>query len=116
MGPGPAGWVRSPSCEMASRLSVLLRNSFPDPELFAAAARGDLVTKDGILQQVNRLVADTAPTEEMIQKLYSEYLDLPLLADVAFPTTMDPKGTMATSRQGELSEIMSRVALRQPAE
>jgi len=93
-----------------------LRNSFPDTELFAAAARGDLVTKDGILQQVNRLVGDTAPTEEMIQKLYSEYLDLPLLGDVVFPATMDPKGTMATSMQGELSEIVTRIALRQPAD
>jgi hypothetical protein len=110
------GWMHYTDYEMASRISFLMRNSFPDAELFAAAARGDLTTKSGILAQVNRLMNDVSPTEQMIQKLYQEYLDLPLLADVAFPASMDPNGTMAKSMESEVEEVVSRIALRQPAD
>src|SRR5262249_55608576 len=114
--PEHPGWMRYTDYEMASRLSFLMRNSFPDTELFAAAARGDLSTKAGILAQVNRLMADEAPTEEMIKKLYQEYLDLPNLADVMFPTSMDPNGTMAASMESEVEDIVTRIGLRRPAD
>jgi hypothetical protein len=114
--PSHPGWLHYTNYEMASRLSFLLRNSFPDKELFAAAARGELVTQEGILAQVNRLLADAGPTEEMISQLYSEYLDLPLLMDVQFPATMDPNKTIGASMQGEVVEIVNRVALRQPTD
>jgi len=101
---------------MASRLSFLFRNSFPDAELFAAAGRGELVTKEGVLAQAKRLLAEAAPTEEMISQLYSEYLDLPLLLDVQFPTTMDPRHTMAASMRNEVLDIVNRIALREPTD
>jgi Protein of unknown function (DUF1588)/Protein of unknown function (DUF1592)/Protein of unknown function (DUF1595)/Protein of unknown function (DUF1585)/Protein of unknown function (DUF1587) len=112
--PGHPGWLHYTGYEMASRLSFLLRNSFPDAELFAAAGRGELVTQEGVLAQANRLLADAAPTQEMISQLYSEYLDLPLLSDVQFPMAMDPNHTIGVSMRNEVVDIVNRIALRQP--
>ena len=64
--PEHPGWLRYTGYEMAARLSFLLRNTFPDAELFAAAKNGELVTLDGILAQTNRLLGQAAPTAEMI--------------------------------------------------
>jgi hypothetical protein len=107
------GWLRYTSYEMASRLSFLLRNSFPDADLFTAAASGSLATKDGVLAQATRLLDAAGPTEAMISSLYSEYLDLPLLDTVKFPEVMDPNHTLAASMQSEVLEIVNRVALRE---
>jgi signal transduction histidine kinase len=62
------------------------------------------------------LLAEAAPTEEMISQLYSEYLDLPLLFDVQFPATMDPRHTMAASMRNEVLDIVNRIALREPTD
>jgi hypothetical protein len=107
------GWKHYLGYEMASRLSFLLRNSFPDAELFAAAGRGDLATKDGVVAQASRLLDDKGPTETMMSALYSEYLDLPLLDDVAFPAEMDPNKTLAASMRSEVLDIVNRIALRE---
>ena len=45
--------------ELATRLSYFLWSSTPDEELFAAAARGELETPDGLEGQVERLLADS---------------------------------------------------------
>ncbi len=107
------GWLHYTGYEMASRLSFLLRNSFPDTELFAAASRGELVAKDGVLAQATRLLNDTGPTETMMSSLYSEYLDLPLLDNVKFPDAMDPNHTLGASMRSEVLEIVNRIALRE---
>jgi Protein of unknown function (DUF1588)/Protein of unknown function (DUF1592)/Protein of unknown function (DUF1595)/Protein of unknown function (DUF1585)/Protein of unknown function (DUF1587) len=107
------GWLHYTGYEMASRLSFLLRNSFPDVDLFAAAARGELVSKDGVVAQATRLLNDSGPTETMISALYSEYLDLPLLDAVKFPDVMDPNHTLAASMRSEVLEIVNRIALRE---
>ena len=107
------GWLHYSSYEMASRLSFLLRNSLPDADLLAAAALGELVTRDGLLAQATRLLADAEPTETMLDALYSEYLDLPLLNNVEFPASMDPNHTLADSMSREVLAIVNRVALRE---
>jgi hypothetical protein len=107
------GWLGYTGYEMASRLSFLLRNSFPDADLLAAAARGDLGTKEGVVAQATRLLDATGPTETMLRSLYSEYLDLPLLDQVKFPDAMDPNHTLAASMRSEVLEIVSRVGLRE---
>jgi len=106
------GWLHYTGYEMASRLSFLLRNSFPDAELFAAAGRGELVAKEGVLTQATRLLNDAGPTEAMMSALYSEYLDLPLLEDVKFPDAMDRNHTLADSMKSEVLDIVNRIALR----
>jgi hypothetical protein len=107
------GWLHYTGYEMASRLSFLLRNSFPDTELFAAASRGELIGKDGVVTQATRLLNDTGPTETMMSALYAEYLDLPLLDTVKFPDVMDPNHTLAASMRSEVLEIVNRIALRE---
>jgi hypothetical protein len=52
------GLSRPTSWEMASRLSYLLVGSLPDAELFQAAGQNALVTKDQVLSQAQRLMAD----------------------------------------------------------
>ena len=107
------GWLHYTGYEMASRLSFLLRNSFPDAELLASAARGELVGKAGVVAQATRMLNDSGPTETMIGALYSEYLDLPLLDTVKFPDAMDPSHTLAASMKSEVLEIVNRIALRE---
>lgn len=106
------GWLHYTGYEMASRLSFLLRNSFPDTELFAAASRGELVSKEGVVAQATRLLNDVGPTEAMMSALYSEYLDLPLLDEVKFPEAMDPSHTLAASMKSEVLDMVNRIALR----
>jgi hypothetical protein len=109
--PEHPGWLRYTGYEMATRLSFLLRNTIPDSELFAAAARGDLVTSQGILQQANRLLQAAGPTQGMVDQLFTEYLDLGLLDDVVFPTELDPHKTLAASMRGEVLSMVDRIAL-----
>lgn len=114
--PEKPGWYRYLGHEMAARLSFLLRNSSPDSELLAAAERGELSNKAGVVAQATRLLAEALPTEAMMSALYSEYLDLPLLDEVKFPEAMDPAQTLAESMQREVLDIVNRIALRQSAD
>jgi hypothetical protein len=54
--PGKAGAERLTAYAKASRLSFLLWNTTPDAALLAAAKKGDLHTKKGVAQQVDRLM------------------------------------------------------------
>jgi hypothetical protein len=107
------GWKHYGGYEMAARLSFLLRNSLPDKELLAAAERGELIGKAGVLAQATRLLDDAAPTEAMLSALYSEYLDLPLLDEVKFPAELDPNHTLAASMRQEVLDIVNRIGLRE---
>ncbi|HWB75372.1 MAG TPA: DUF1592 domain-containing protein [Nannocystaceae bacterium] len=49
--------------ELASRLSYFLWDTMPDDELFAAADAGDLTSDDGIVAQVDRMLADDKARE-----------------------------------------------------
>ena len=114
--PERPGWSRYTAFEMATRLSFLLRNSIPDAELLQAAATGVLSTPEGVLGQAQRLLADTAPTRNMIDSLFREYLDVPLLNDVEFPAEMDATGTLAVSMGQEVTSMVSRIALDEPGD
>jgi Protein of unknown function (DUF1588)/Protein of unknown function (DUF1592)/Protein of unknown function (DUF1585)/Protein of unknown function (DUF1595)/Protein of unknown function (DUF1587) len=109
--PDHPGWLRYTSYEMASRLSFLLRNTGPDSELLAAASRGDLVTRDGILKQANRLLEQTQPSRDQVSRLYNEYLDLPGLGGVDFPADIDPQRTLGASMKSEVLALVDRVAV-----
>lgn len=52
------GLARPTGYEMASRLSFLLWSSMPDQALRDAAAQGKLDTKEGVLDEARRLLAD----------------------------------------------------------
>ncbi len=55
--PDHAGQYRMDAYSKASQLSFFLWDSAPDPELLAAAEKGDLNTDDGLKKQVDRMVA-----------------------------------------------------------
>ncbi len=59
LGDSPAadGSMQLTGYEMASRLSFLLWNTSPDQELLDAAGNGELSTRDGVLEAVERLLA-----------------------------------------------------------
>jgi hypothetical protein len=52
----PGGLKLSPQ-SMATRLSLLIWGSSPDPELANAAVKGDLSSSDGLAKQVDRMLA-----------------------------------------------------------
>ena len=54
----PGGLKLSPQ-SMATRLSLLIWGSSPDPELLNAATKGDLATPDGLAKQVDRMLASS---------------------------------------------------------
>lgn len=60
--------------EVASRLSYAFWSSMPDSELFAAAARGELRTVEGITKQVNRILA-MPHTRETLMNYFAQWLD-----------------------------------------
>ena len=85
----------------------------PMPRCWPLPPSGELVTKDGILKQTNRLLAQAQPTQEMLSQLYTEYLALPALFDVVFPSEIDPNKTLAASMQTELLSLVNRIALQE---
>jgi hypothetical protein len=111
--PERPGWFRYTGYEIAARLSLLLRNSAPDLQLLAAAERGELDTAEGVMAAAERLLDDQMLTERMLEELYSEYLDLPLLDQAHFPTEMDPRGTLGQSMREDVLETIKRIALRE---
>lgn len=64
--------------EMASRLSYLLWGSMPDDALFAAAAAGELSTREQVRAQAERMLADPRARDAM-RHFYRQWL---LLEDV----------------------------------
>lgn len=86
--------------EMASRLSYLLWQSMPDAELFAAADDGRLGTRDGIEEQVLRMVED--PKSERLFEFFLQWLDLDELA------SFDRDGTAYPDVPSDLPELLER--------
>ena len=57
----------------ANRLAYSLWDTMPDPELFAAAARGDLSTPAGVEKATRRLLADPR-AHEALDEYVSQWL------------------------------------------
>lgn len=60
---------------LASRLSYFLWNGPPDEELMAAAAKGELATREGRARQVDRMLKD-ARTQRFEHSFVDQWLDL----------------------------------------
>ncbi|MDB4973290.1 MAG: Cellulose-binding domain protein [Myxococcaceae bacterium] len=73
--------------ELASRLSYLLWNSTPDPELLQAASNGELTTLVGLKRQAERLLAD-ARARHALDVFHSERLSLDELASLEIDATV----------------------------
>jgi hypothetical protein len=61
--------------ELASRLSFFLWNTSPDSELIAAADSGALQTREGLLEEADRLLASPRAREGLAY-FFEDYLDL----------------------------------------
>jgi hypothetical protein len=79
--PDNPGGRRFSSWEMASRLSFLLWNTGPDRALLDAAEAGDLVTEEGLVAEVERMMADDK-ARGGIRAFFSELYKLYLLDDL----------------------------------
>jgi len=62
--------------EVAARLSFLLWDSVPDKDLSTAADTGQLATKEQILLQAQRMIADRAKTAPVVAAFHRTYLDI----------------------------------------
>ncbi len=76
--------------EVASRLSYLIWGTMPDADLFAAADRGELHTKEQVLAQAQRMVADDK-ARFVARAFHDKYVHLSdsQHADRWFATTKD---------------------------
>lgn len=63
------------SWEVASRLSYLLTDSMPDPELFAAAEAGELLTPASVEEHARRLLAGRRAREAVVH-FHRQWLEL----------------------------------------
>jgi hypothetical protein len=72
--PATGGYQLS-SHEVASRLSYMLWQSMPDPTLDAAADAGELATKEQVLAQAKRMLADPK-ARVMVADFHRSYLHL----------------------------------------
>ena len=73
--PAPSGGYQLSSHEVAARLSYMLWRSMPDAELDAAADAGQLATKEQILAQAQRMLADPK-ARDMVRDFHRHYLHI----------------------------------------
>lgn len=96
-----AAWVPLTDWEMASRLSYLVWGSMPDEQLFAAAGAGKLRTKEQVLAQAERMLADPK-ARDMIVDFHDQWLRL---RDI---DTLDKNTTVYPSYRPELRPLWRR--------
>ena len=73
------GAVRLDDYEVASRLSYFLWDSMPDAELFVAAERRELRTREQILSHAERMLSDPR-ARDTVERFHREWLQLGRLA------------------------------------
>lgn len=111
--PEVPGRLRYTGWEMASRLSYLLWNTMPDDALFAAADRGDLLTREGITTEVERMLADPRASET-IQFFFAQFLDLGRLDGITKDVVSYPDftPTMPDAMRTEVELLVEDVVFR----
>ena len=90
--PDHAGSFRLNAYSKATRLSFFLWNSAPDPELLAAADKGELNTDSGLKKQVDRMLASPR-VETGVRAFFSDMLAFDGFNTLAKDTTLYPKFT-----------------------
>ena len=107
---------------LASRLSYHFWQTMPDDELFAAAADGSLLTDEGYLAQLDRIVDDPR-TGDWVDRFYDEWLqlgwltvwpDTPAFATFAEGTTIGyPDADHLVAAQEEIHALARRFTFEQ---
>jgi hypothetical protein len=92
----------------ATRLSFLLWNTTPDPELLRAAASGELNARDGLAKQVDRLMASPRLDAGM-RAFFDDMLQLDTFDTVSKDSLLYPKwgsGMAASAREETLRTVI----------
>jgi hypothetical protein len=95
----------------ASRLSYSVWDTMPDPELFAAAERGELATRAGVEKQVRRIMADPR-AHESLDEFVSQWLRFDRLTSASkdrrkFPYfTRETANAMITEARTFVSDLV----------
>lgn len=117
---GPAvaaapGLVESGQFERASRLSYLLTQSLPDPELLAAAARNELSTKEQIAAQARRLLQLPRARGNVVS-FHSQWLDFFAMGQLVKDATLFPtfNPTIASLMRSEADVFIERTVFDGP--
>ena len=101
---------------VANRLSYFLWGTPPDDALFAAAARGDLDTREGVEREARRLVAD--PRADLrLGQFHTQWLGLEELPFRTFPASQ-PAGfnALRTGLYAETQAFGARVVRQEDAQ
>jgi hypothetical protein len=99
------------SWEMASRLSYLFWNSMPDDQLILSAKGDELRTKEQILTQATRLLADSR-THEAVANFHAQWLGLDGLDGITKSASVYPswnesvRAAMRTETEMFLDDVM----------
>ncbi len=83
------GMTRLDDFEIASRLSYLVWGSMPDEALFAAAAKGELRTKEQVATQAQRML-DVASARAQVVEFHRQWLDFDRIHNVGKSAAMFP--------------------------
>lgn len=102
--------------EVATRLSYALWHTMPDEALFAAAASGELSTREGYLVQARRLLADPR-ARATVASFHDQLLQVQKVYDVTRSTTLFPEFSTAlrASMAEEQRAFVRHVVLDQRA-
>ncbi len=98
----------------ATRLSYLLWNTTPDPELLDAAQKGELGSPEGIDKQVTRLMA--SPRLEVgMRAFFNDMMELDTFDTVSKDSILYPKwgSAIATSAKEETLRTMINLSLKE---
>jgi hypothetical protein len=79
--PGPGAEVALDAFELANRLSYHFWQAPPDDPLWAAAARGDLLTDEGYRAEVDRLFSDPR-SKQALDEFFAQWLRLDELPEL----------------------------------
>lgn len=72
----------APSYQVASRLSFALWDSLPDKQLFDAAERGELETRDQVVRQAERMLGDLR-SRSKLRQFFHQWLHVDRMHDLA---------------------------------
>lgn len=109
--PDHAGSYRLDAYSKATRLSFLLWNAAPDPELLAAAEHGDLNSESGLKKQVDRMLASPR-LEGGVRAFFTDMLGFDGFDTLAKDTTLYPKFTtrvLADAQEQTLRTIVDQL-------
>lgn len=78
--------------ELATKLSLLLRNTVPDDAMLAAAEGGEFDTDEGVIAYAEQLLSDPAATQ-VLESFHSELFGLRRYKSILKSTTLFPSYT-----------------------